>query len=145
MVARLKTKDKDPQLILQGIEWLEYLFKQNEIDIVEFMAWNEIIKTRRYMKINCLILEGYTNAGKTLVVQSLIRNTIEPEYIPRERDNSGFQFDQLPNANAALFEEPIITPNTVGTWKLLLEGNTIKTDIKNKDKEPETGCIQILS
>ena len=95
MVARLKTKDKDPQLILQGIEWLEYLFKQNEIDIVEFMAWNEIIKTRRYMKINCLILEGYTNAGKTLVVQSLIRNTIEPEYIPRERDNSGFQFDHL--------------------------------------------------
>lgn len=136
MVTLLKTEVADPQKIIEGIEWLEYMFKENEIDLIEFMAWNEIIKTKRYMKINSLVLEGYTNAGKTLVVHSLIRTTIEPEYIPRERDNSGFQFDQLPNANAALFEEPIITPNTVGTWKLLLEGNTIKTDIKNKDKEP---------
>lgn len=43
--------------------------------------------------------------------------------------------DQLPNASCALFEEPLITPTNVGTWKLLLEGKTIKTDIKHKDKE----------
>jgi len=58
-----------------------------------------------------------------------------PEEIPRERDNSSFHLDQLPGASAALFEEPIITPITVGTWKLLLEGKTVKTDIKHRDKE----------
>jgi hypothetical protein len=29
----------------------------------------------------------------------------------------------------------LITPVNVGTWKLLLEGKTIKTDIKHRDKE----------
>lgn len=85
----------------------------------------------RYQKINTLVLEGPTNAGKSLLLDIIIKE-LQPEEIPRESDNSAFHLDQLPNAT---FEEPIITPSNVGTWKLLLEGKQIKTDVKHKDKE----------
>jgi hypothetical protein len=118
----------------QATKWIEDLFILNNINMIEFLAWNEIIKTQRYMKVNSMVLEGYTNAGKSLIIDNLI-GLCQPEEIPRERDNSGFHLDQLPSASCVLFEEPIITPTNVGTWKLLLEGKVVKTDIKHKDKE----------
>lgn len=81
-----------------------------------------------------MVLQRETNAGKTLFVDSFLTQT-EPEEIPRERDNSGFRLYKLPTATSYLFEEPLITPINIGTWKLLLEGKLIKTDIKHKDKE----------
>jgi hypothetical protein len=116
------------------IEWLQYLFRVNDIDLVDFLAWNEIVNTQRYMKIDCNVLEGYTNGGKSLIVDNLV-GICKPAEIHRERDNSGFHLDQLPAASCALFEKPMITPTNVGTWKLLLEGKVVKTDIKHKDKE----------
>jgi len=126
--------DETLEGINSNIQWLRYLFRANGIDLVTFFAWNECIKSMRYMKVNSIVLEGYTNAGKSLIVENLI-GVCRPEEIPRERDNSGFHLDQLPSASCALFEEPLITPTNVGTWKLLLEGKVVKTDIKHKDKE----------
>jgi hypothetical protein len=60
---------------------------------------------------------------------------ILPTIIIREKDRSSFHVDQLPNATSVIFEERIIDNTTVGTWKLLMEGNTITTDIKHQDKE----------
>ncbi|AYH52678.1 NS1 [Aedes albopictus densovirus] len=129
------TPGEDNSKLQNIIQWIEYMFKENNINIIHFLAWNEIIKTKRYKKINGMVLEGITNAGKSLILDNLLA-MVKPEEIPRERDNSGFHLDQLPGAGSVLFEEPMITPVNVGTWKLLLEGKTIKTDVKNKDKEP---------
>jgi hypothetical protein len=116
------------------ISWIRYLFRINNIDIIDFLAWNEIVKSQRYMKINSIVLQGYTNAGKSLIIDNLI-SVCNPEQIPRDRDNSRFHLDQLPSSACVLFEEPTITPVNFGTWKLLLEGKTVKTDIRHKDKE----------
>ena len=120
--------------IHENCDWIEYLFSSNNIDLPEFLAWNSAIKNMRYMKINTLVLQGLTNAGKSLIADTLI-SLCHPEEISRERDNSGFHLDQLPEASAVIFEEPCITPTNVGTWKLLFEGKLVKTDIKHKDKE----------
>ena len=117
-----------------AVNWIEYLFAENEINLPEFLAWNSIIKNMRYMKINTLVLQGPTNAGKSLIADTLV-SLCKPEEISRERDNSGFHLDQLPEASAVIFEEPCITPTNVGTWKLLFEGKLVKTDIKHKDEE----------
>lgn len=117
-----------------GIDWIIKLFETNNINLIEFFAWHEIIKTHRYTKINTIIFHGPTNAGKSMLLDLLIK-PLHPEEIPRERDNSSFHLDQLPAATVATFEEPLITPSNVGTWKLLMEGKPIKTDIKHKDKE----------
>ena len=113
--------------------WLTYLLNENGIDLPEFLAWNTCMKDMRYTKINTLVLQGPTNAGKSLIADALV-GICQPEEITGERDNSGFHFDQLPEASAVIFEEPCITPVNVGTWKLLFEGKQIKTDIKHKDK-----------
>lgn len=96
-------------------DWIEYLFNSNNIDLPEFLAWNSIIKNMRYMKINTLVLQGPTNAGKSLIADTLV-SLYHPEEISRERDNSGFHLDQIPEASAVIFEEPCITPTNVGTW-----------------------------
>lgn len=119
----------------EAIFWLMFYFKHNDINIIDFLAWNTLIKNKALQKINAIVLEGKTNTGKTMITK-LLTQILQPERIPRERDNSAFHLDQLPGSNAILFEEPYITPNNVGTWKLLLEGETIKTDIKHRDKEP---------
>lgn len=126
--------NKNPQQFINIINWIRYILKENNINIYEFLAWNEIIKTQRYMKRNAIVLEGYTNAGKSLLIENILYHC-KPEEIPRERDNSSFHLDQLPNASCAIFEEPIITRTDVGTWKLLLKGKIVKTDLKYKDKE----------
>jgi len=64
-----------------NIQWLRYLFRVNNIDLIEFLAWNECIKTMRYMKINSIVLEGYTNARKSLIVENMI-GVCRPEEIP---------------------------------------------------------------
>jgi hypothetical protein len=60
------------QTFMSAITWVTELFQVNEIDLVDFMAWNECIKTKRYIKINCVCLEGPTNAGKSLLIDTLI-------------------------------------------------------------------------
>ena len=116
------------------ITWIHYLLQENKIDLIEFLTWAKHIKDKRYTKIKTLVLEGPTNAGKSLIADTLF-NTCKPEEVSRERDNSGFHFDQLPEASGVIFEEPCITPINVGTWKSLFEGKQVKTDIKHKDKE----------
>lgn len=119
---------------LDCITWLLELFEKNNINIIEFLAWVTTIKNMELIKINGLVLEGPTNAGKSMIIDNVIR-PLKPEDIPRERDNNGFHLDQLPFAACVIFEEPIITPTNVGTWKLLLEGKITKTDQKHRDKE----------
>lgn len=51
----------------------------------------------RYQKINTIVFQGPTNAGKSLLLELLIKE-LQPEEIRRERDNSAFHLDQLPNA-----------------------------------------------
>jgi hypothetical protein len=95
-------------------DWITYIFNENNIPLLEFLAWNACIKDMRYTKINTLVPQGLTNAGKSLIADTLI-NICQPEEITRERDNSGFHFDQLPEASGVIFEEPCITPINVGT------------------------------
>lgn len=121
---------------LEIIRWIQIYFVKNEIDAHEVFAWNECIKTKRYQKINGLIYEGPTNAGKSLINDNIVRFNLKPEVIPKQNDNSSFHLDQLPAASSVIFQEPFITPVNVGTWKELLEGAEIKVDQKNKDKEP---------
>jgi len=120
--------------ILKNIHWFKKLLKLNNIDKIEFLAWLELIKNQRYQKINALVLYGITNAGKSMAMRAATA-ILHPTEISRERDNNSFHLDQLPYAVAALFEEPIITPINVATWKLILEGADVTTDIKNSDKE----------
>jgi hypothetical protein len=117
-----------------NVSWLFKLFSTNNISIPDFFAHFHSIHSLSLTKINTLILQGPTNTGKSLLLSLLLADT-HPTRIARERDKSNFHLDQLPNSTSVIFEEPIIDQTTIGTWKLLLEGAPIPTDIKHADKE----------
>ena len=86
------TPGEDNSKLQNIIQWIEYMFKENNINMIHFLAWNEIIKTKRYKKITGMVLEGITNAGKSLILDNLLA-MVKPEEILRERDNCGFHLD----------------------------------------------------
>jgi hypothetical protein len=118
----------------ENVRWLSSLFHNNNINISDFFAKFIAIHSTNITKINTFVLEGPTNTGKSLLMNILLSDT-KPTRIARERDKSNFHLDQLPNSTSVIFEEPIIDQTTVGTWKLLLEGAPIPTDMKHADKE----------
>jgi hypothetical protein len=120
-------------VLSENVTWLTTLFETNNISIPDFFAHILLIHSA-ITKINTFILKGPTNTGKSLLLNLLLHDT-KPTRIARERDKSNFHLDQLPNSTSVIFEEPIIDQTTVGTWKLLLEGAPIPTDMKHADKE----------
>jgi hypothetical protein len=118
-----------------NVSWLSSLFRKNRISIPDFFAHFLAIHSMALTKINSFILQGPTDTGKSLLLHLLLEDTY-PTRIARERDKSNFHLDQLPNATSVVFEEPIIDQTTIGTWKLLLEGAPLPTDMKHTDKEP---------
>jgi hypothetical protein len=66
---------------------------------------------------------------------NILLSDTKPTRIAQERDKSNFHLNQLPNSTAVVFEEPIIDQTTIGTWKLLLEGAPIPTNMNHADKE----------
>lgn len=70
---------------INAIKWIYDLFDKNNINIIEFFAWTTAIKNMDFVKINGLVLEGPTNAGKSLIIDNTIR-PLKPEDIPRERE-----------------------------------------------------------
>jgi hypothetical protein len=117
-----------------NISWLNKLFSINNISVEDFFSKFLAIHSTNITKINTLVLQGPTNTGKSLLANILLSDT-KPTRIARERDKSNFHLDQLPNSTSVIFEEPIIDQMTIGTWKLLLEGAPIPTDMKHADKE----------
>jgi hypothetical protein len=119
---------------IQNMYWLEEIFIQNNISIPHFLTTFLLIQSMFYQKINTLVLKGPTNTGKSMLFQLLLE-PMQPTTISHEKDRSSFHLDQLPNSTSIIFEEPVIENTTVGSWKLLMEGNTLQTDMKHSDKE----------
>ena len=128
--------------MISGVEWIYHVFKENKIDIVEFLSWCTLIKNCTIQRVNTLIIQGDTGTGKTMTASTLLK-PLKLETVPKEHDNSTFNLDQIPAASGILFEEPIITPTNVNRWKLILEGNTTKTDIKHSKIKEEITRIPV--
>ncbi|XP_033610052.1 uncharacterized protein LOC111871565 isoform X2 [Cryptotermes secundus] len=118
----------------QNVSLLSSIFSSNNIAIDDFFSKFLLIHSTNITKINTFVFQGPTNTGKSLLASLLLADT-KPTRIARERNKSNFHLDQLPNSTSVIFEEPIIDQTTVGTWKLLLEGAPIPTDMKHADKE----------
>ncbi|KAJ8874875.1 hypothetical protein PR048_022765 [Dryococelus australis] len=101
------------------LPWLQKFFSENGIDPTEFYSdFLTVANCTFKKKIN-----GFVIMGKST----------KPALISREHDRSGLHLNQLPGDMCILYEEPDNT--NFSTWKLILEGATIATDIKHSDKE----------
>lgn len=134
-LQQLKFKMNILDYCIDSIQYIHNILLHNKIQPVTFLLDIILIMDMFYQKVNALVFQGSTNTGKSLFAQ-LILQSHQPEIITREKDRSSFHYDDLPFGTSVIFEEPIIDNTTVGTWKLLLEGSTIKCDQKHSNKEP---------
>lgn len=118
----------------KNISYLENILNHNNIDIPQFLTDIILILSMAITKINTFVLQGNTNTGKSMFLNLILHN-YKYTTITREGDRSNFHLDQLPKASTIVFEEPIIDNTNVGTWKLLMEGAQIMTDMKHANKE----------
>ncbi len=115
-------------------EWLDKFFIQQGINPKKFFKDFQDIFNQKHIKINCLMIEGPTNAFKTTMLRLLLDGM---NYTPMTRNAEGntFYLQSCLTQDMIVWEEPTITPNTVNDWKLLLGGEPIKVSIKNQPDE----------
>lgn len=130
---QIREKNKQPANT-ENITWLENMLAKNNIDIPYFLAWFQIIGDQLLNKVNTLVIEGPTGTGKSLTLQSLLKN-LNVATVTRTGDASQFHFQNLLYKNMAILEEPRISQATVDEYKLLLEGAHFEINVKNRDMQ----------
>ena len=112
-------------------QWWSNLFDMNMINPIEFLTKFFAIGDKRDHKKNAFILQGPTNCGKSMLFRLLTEGM---SITPMTRDNgkNAFWLQSCLDDKFILYEEPMIAPENVNTWKLLLEGAPVKAQIKNQ-------------
>lgn len=119
----------------ENVQWLNQLLLSNNIQPQELLAKFILVKNMTLQKINTFVIQGVTNTGKSMFLNLLLEDC-DAATITREKGKTSFHLDELPTSTVVLFEEPVLDPTNIGTWKSLIEGAKIQTDIKHSNKEP---------
>lgn len=112
----------------------EQWIKHHNIDRDKFLADTFAVLTQKKPKINCIVLEGVSNAGKSYIMRGL-------KYISHSYgeihagDTNAFQFSNCINTNIIYIDEPRISPEIAEQMKLVMEGCPTKVKVKNRDDE----------
>lgn len=96
------------------LEWL--YFHEIDIDIFIYKIGEWLLSKD---KKNALLFQGTPDSGKSHIARLLWKMFINPQRIVQD---GIFTFANLLNAGCGLWDEPFITPETVDTCKLILEG-----------------------
>jgi len=118
--------------VYEGITWIILIFKYNGIDGLDFLAKFLLIIDQSLNKVNSFILRGQINTGKSMLM-NLLLEVLNPTLLMRQGDASQFYFQNLICSTCVLFEEPVITPTSVNSFKLLMGGEKCATDVKNQN------------
>lgn len=133
LIQALRTTAKMPA-DNESMKWLEYLYTQNEINIVHLLAWIQLIADKQINRVNTLVLQGPTGSGKSLTLNTIFSN-LNTTLLTRNGDQNQFYFQNLLNKTYGLFEEPRISNVTVDDYKLLFEGAPLEVNVKHSDPE----------
>lgn len=118
----------------EHVQWMENVFKKNKVDLIEFGAKLKIICEKKIVKLNCFVISGKPNSGKSMITR-MLSAPLKPTIVPKGNEQSSFQFQGLIGSTCALLEEPIIWPFNVNSFKTLIGGDLHATDVKNKNQE----------
>nr|CDS32658.2 non capsid protein NS 1 [Hymenolepis microstoma] len=111
--------------------WLECLFKSNGIEPLEFVSRLERVMNKVDNKVNCIVLYGPTNTGKSLLCK-IMTEFLLTGTINRRSENSNFAFENLLDRSVAILEEPKINAANANDMKQLLGGEAFEVSVKYK-------------
>jgi len=101
------------------------------------------VADKRLGKENSIWLEGASNAGKSILLDSFCKLFKGCVGAPSNNIRSGFPFESLMNARAARVDEPPINGDNFEMYKSLFGGNETKSDKKYSTNVtiPATPCF----
>ncbi|VUZ44505.1 unnamed protein product [Hymenolepis diminuta] len=111
--------------------WLDTLFEANGIVPAEFIDKLERVMDKRDTKINCLVLYGPTNTGKSLLCK-IMTEFLLTGTISRRTENSSFAYENLLDRSVAILEEPKVNAANINDMKQLLGGEAFEVAVKYK-------------
>lgn len=92
------------------------------------------ILNRRTGKKNCLWLHGKSNAGKSQMMESLIKGLCPGLFgMPLGNVRSNFMFGNCASKRVIFWEEPVINNENIEMVKCLFAGGPFSTEVKYKD------------
>ena len=112
-------------------KWLRELFEANNLDPRLFWIDLQRVADKEPLKTNGFAIIGPPNCFKSQILRLLF----EPLHVtPMTRTGNGnhFWLQSVLYQPLCLYEEPLITPQDVQDWKLLLEGAPFKVAVKNQ-------------
>ena len=115
----------------KAMAWLHKLFDANNLDPALFWIDLQRVADKELLKMNGFAIIGPPNCFKSQILWLLF----EPLHVtPMTHTGNGnhFWLQSVLYQPLCLYEEPLITPQDVQDWKLLLEGAPFKVAVKNQ-------------
>lgn len=111
-------------------DWLQKLFDSNNINKYEFWGKFQDVADKTHPKINAFCIRGPANCFKSQTLRLLL-SPLHVHSMTRTGGNSPFWMQSMVNQEYILYEEPLLTQETVNDWKLLMEGEPVTAPVKN--------------
>ena len=123
---KFMTLEMSKQLL---IRW----FRAQKFDITKFLTSLAQIMDQKINKINCFILTGESNSGKSIVARSIL-DAFKQEEVGEvyQGVQNNFMWKGCIGKRAILVEEVMMSSLSVESWKLMMEGTRpVMVAVKN--------------
>lgn len=129
--------------VAESSAWILKILKFNSIDPKQFILDAYNVVNRINPKVNCLMLHGEPNAGKTLIGNSIVESCVFYSVISQMSGKSSFEFQDMLLQRIVLINEPKITDLTIELFKNICEGQSITIDCKYRSAQslPRTPLV----
>ena len=112
--------------------WLEQILQHNGINKIKFLQDVVNVMDKKLQKLNTLWIKGQSNAGKSLVMNSLGRSCRFYVTLNEFDEKVGFPLNDAPDQSVLFINEPEVSARRVELLKNGMEGQNIAINVKSK-------------
>lgn len=130
-----KTMSFDESVYLdveESYTWVVKILIHNEIDEQQFFNTVYQVMNKQNPKLNCLWIMGDSNAGKSLICNSIIESVRFFVCINEFDEFNGFPLGDTPGKRAILINEPSCAAKRIELLKNVMEGQEIAISVKHQ-------------
>ena len=115
-----------------SIIWFRRILTHNKIDETAFIKCVENVMNKSEMKLNSVWLCGATNAGKSLLCNSIVESARFFSNIMEFDERTAFPLNDAPGKRVLLINEPVIADKRIELIKNIMEGQDVAINVKHK-------------
>ena len=115
-----------------SLKWFSKILSFNDIDESSFISSVASVMDKLQMKINAIWLYGSTNAGKSLLCNSIVESARFFANIMEFDERTAFPLNDAPGKRVILINEPVIADERIELINNVMEGQDTAINVKHK-------------